>query len=213
MNRVQKWRHYLIGRKFLVRTDQKSLKFPFEQREINMDYQRWLTKLLGFDFEIHYMPGLENKAVDALSRKVPVAELFALSAPIALQLEEISSEVDKVPELQKLIQEWQHDHSAHPQYSVVQGRLLRQGKMVVPQKSPIIGLIMHEFHDSKVGGHGGVLRTQKRISEVFYWKGMMTDIRRYVASCLVCQRQKYSTLAPGGLLQPLPIPNKVWEDI
>lgn len=84
---------------------------------------------------------------------------------------------------------------------------------MVPQKSPLIGLIMQEFHDSKVGGHGGVIRTQKRISEVFYWKGMMTDIRRYVASCLVCQRQKYSTLAPGGLLQPLPIPNKVWEDI
>ncbi|WZZ84308.1 hypothetical protein YC2023_112887 [Brassica napus] len=96
---------------------------------------------------------------------------------------------------------------------MVQGRLLRQGKLVVPRQSPLIGLILQEFHDSKVGGHGGVIRTQKRISEVFYWLGMMTDIRRYVASCLVCQRQKYSTLAPGGLLQPLPIPDKVWEDI
>lgn len=30
---VQKWRHYLMGRKFVVR-------FLFEQREIGMDYQR-----------------------------------------------------------------------------------------------------------------------------------------------------------------------------
>lgn len=81
---VQKWRHYLIGRKFLVRTDQKSLKFLLEQREINMDYQRWLTKLLGFDFEIQYRPGLDNKVADALSRKVAVVELYALSAPTAL---------------------------------------------------------------------------------------------------------------------------------
>ena len=62
-------------------------------------------------------------------------------------------------------------------------------------------------------GHGGVLRTQKRIGELFYWAGMMTDIRRHAAACLVCQRYKYSTLAPGGLLQHLPVLEKIWEDI
>lgn len=31
--------------------------------------------------------------------------------------------------------------------------------------------------------------------------------------CDVCQRQKYLAIAPGGLLQPLNIPEKIWEEI
>lgn len=136
---VQKWRHYLLGRHFVVRTDQKSLRFLMEQREVNLEYQKWLTKLLGFDFEIVYKPGLENKAADALSRQVTPRELFAVSMTTALQLEEIACEVDKDPALQQLRSEVQTDATKHPDYSVVHGRLLRKGKLVLPKTSSLIG--------------------------------------------------------------------------
>ncbi|KFK23310.1 hypothetical protein AALP_AAs43195U000200 [Arabis alpina] len=180
---IQRWRHYLLGRKFLVRTDQKSLKFLLEQREVNTEYQQWLTKILGFDFDIVYKPGLENKAADALSRREVMPQLFALSVPAAIQLEMITAEVDKDAESRKIKEEVLGDVDAHPGYSVVQGRLLKQGKLVIPKASPLVGVLLHEFHSTKMGGHG------------------------------VCQKHKYSSLAPAGLLQPLPIPDKVWEDI
>jgi hypothetical protein len=64
---IQHWRHYLLGKKFIVYTDHKSLKYFLQQRVSSPDQQAWLAKLLGYQFEVKYIPGLENRAADALS--------------------------------------------------------------------------------------------------------------------------------------------------
>eukprot|EP00252_Welwitschia_mirabilis_P018608 TRINITY_DN4131_c0_g3_i2.p2 TRINITY_DN4131_c0_g3~~TRINITY_DN4131_c0_g3_i2.p2 ORF type:complete len:104 (+),score=16.48 TRINITY_DN4131_c0_g3_i2:1585-1896(+) len=42
---------------------------------------------------------------------------------------------------------------------------------------------------------------------------MKNDVKHFVRHCLICQQNKYQTLAPVVLLQPLPIPEQIWEDI
>ncbi|KAF9661627.1 hypothetical protein SADUNF_Sadunf19G0088500 [Salix dunnii] len=73
--------------------------------------------------------------------------------------------------------------------------------------------LLHEFHDSKVAGHSGVLRTFKRLAQQFYWPSMHKHVKAYIQHCITCQKTKSETLAPAGLLQPLPIPCLVWDDI
>lgn len=56
--------------------DQTSRRFLADQRLMGEEQQRWISKLIGFDFEIKYKPGIENKAVDALSGKLQFSALL-----------------------------------------------------------------------------------------------------------------------------------------
>lgn len=121
---IQKWRHYLLRRRFMVRTGQRSLKFLLEQREVNQEYQRWLTKLLGFDFDIEYKAGLENKAVDALSRIDATATLMTLSIPSSVQLSEIQQAVGEDTNLGAIYTSLRKGQSITPGYNLLRGHLL-----------------------------------------------------------------------------------------
>ena len=77
---VKKWRSYLLGRPFVVKTDHQSLKFLLEQRIATPSQQKWLAKLLGFTFVVEYKKGCDNRVADALSRTCGPAP--ALSTPI-----------------------------------------------------------------------------------------------------------------------------------
>ena len=69
------------------------------------------------------------------------------------------------------------------------------------------------FHEGSLGGHSGMMATMKRLSTVFTWKGMQSQVRDFIRRCDVCQRFKYETVATPGLLQPLPIPVSAWSQI
>ena len=62
------WRHHLIGRKFILMTDNKGLKYLLDQPNLNARQARWLAFLSEYDFEIQHIKGKENKVADALSK-------------------------------------------------------------------------------------------------------------------------------------------------
>lgn len=211
---IQHWRHYLLGKQFTVFTDHKSLKHFLQQRITSPDQQCWLAKLLGYQFEVKYKPGMDNKAADALSRCYDDADLNTLIYyPQWTDSKKLLDEVNNDSEIQKKIQEVVADPTSKPGYSVKQGVLFYQGRLVISPKSSSIPLLLEEFHCTPSGGHSGFLRTYRKLADNIYWVGMQKTVRDFVRACDTCQRQKYAATTPGGLLQPLPIPNGVWEDL
>jgi hypothetical protein len=69
VHELKMWRHYLVGKKFDLRTYHYGLKHLFGQPTLNARNTRWLEFLNEYDFEIKHINGKENHLVDALSRR------------------------------------------------------------------------------------------------------------------------------------------------
>jgi len=201
----------LLGRKFVIQTDQRNLKYLLEQRITTPEQQKWVSKLLGYDYEIVYKPGKENSAADALSRMTGSPCLSHLSVPQSTVWDQLKAEAVSLPYMKKIGK--LADENPGSPYTRRNGLLHYKNRVVVAPNSDIIQQLLREFHDSPIGGHSGVLRTYKRLAQQFYWPSMARIVKEYVASCDVCQRVKSDTLSPAGLLQPLPVPCQVWDDI
>ena len=65
---VKHFRHYLLGRHFVVRTDHSSLQWLYNFKEPEGQTARWLESLQEFDFEVIHRSGRNHSNADALSR-------------------------------------------------------------------------------------------------------------------------------------------------
>jgi hypothetical protein len=211
---IDKWRPYLLGRRFLVRTDHRSLKFLLGQRITTPNQQKWIAKVLGYDFDIEYKKGLENKAADALSRKFEESHaLHTLTTFTHDVRSKICESQEKDSETQQKVQEIRKDPQAHPHFQEKGGVLYHKGRIYLPGGDELAKDLIKECHDTLQAGHGGVSKTYQKLKKLFFWKGMKKDVKTYVKECPTCQANKYERIKPPGLLQPLPIPEGAWQDI
>lgn len=167
---VSKWRQYLLGRIFTIYTDQQSLNNLTNQTIQTPEQHKWLSKLVGFDFQILYRPRKLNQAADALSRTLEAVFLTIRVGGYDLE-DELKSLNPSHPKLLDLQQSIQDPNSTIEGFQFLKG-LLFKGRLVIPVDSPQRQRLLYEFHDTTIGGHAGVTRTYHRISSNFLWRGM-----------------------------------------
>ena len=97
--------------------------------------------------------------------------------------------------------------------TVVEGILMKEGRICLPQDEEVKTTILQEIHDTLIGGHLGRDKTTHTVKLRFYWEKMDDEIEKYVTSCQQCQQNKVSHQKAAGLLMPIKIPDRPGQQI
>ncbi|GKF27839.1 ty3-gypsy retrotransposon protein, partial [Tanacetum coccineum] len=127
-------------------------------------------------------------------------------------ISDLRQESETIDEVQELHQKLDRNEPMEG-FRREQGMIVFSDRYYIGTQSKLKELLLSEFHNTPTAGHSGMKKMLVGLSALFYWKGMRKSVEEFIRKCLVCQQTKYSTQAPGGLLQPLPTPSRVWEDI
>jgi len=208
-----------------------------ENKQLSRRQARYLDFLTEFNFQVIFRSGKQNTKADALTRRAdgpPSSEsdernqhqFQTILTPdrVEIRLGEVEQALfEKVAEANKTDQlclEFREavEESLDRLYGVdltdcriVDGVLCKQGLLWAPDD--LHTEVLKEVHDQPASGHPGQARTLKMLKRHYYWPGCTADIRQYIRNCHPCWRSKAPRNKPNGLLVPLPIPQRRWQDI
>ncbi|CUA70042.1 Transposon Tf2-12 polyprotein [Rhizoctonia solani] len=197
--------------------------------ERNYDiYDKELLAVIRALKEWRHLPGVQNGKADILSRKEEHREEAkgGSETPVLIRPELFISAITTDSDLNDMIRDALPDDKVVNKilksleeevpvkgWTLDNGLLYYHNRIYVPNELQIHKAIIESRHDNPSAGHPGQFRTLDLLSRTYYWKGMKNSVVKYIQSCDSCLRSKQSNQAPMGLLQPIELPNKPWEEI
>ena len=218
-------------------TDHQPLTFLMQQQVLSQTQSRWVRLGLfqSIQPKMQYNPGKANIVADALSRSQPNSSVmekqeidvlkddetgvFALSGTTmttnAGELQKWIKAYNEDPRLRSMVEKLRQRQTVEG-FSLTPQGLLEQEiggrqKIVVPKS--LRQQVLHECHDVPSVGHVGIRRTLELVQRQWHWRGLPGDVASYVRSCPTCQAIKSDTRAKAGLLQPLEVPIRKWQQV
>ena len=207
---LEKWRCYLLGRPTVVYTDHCSLKYFLSQPTLTDKQIRWMEFINAFDLDIRYKPGKDNVVADAMSRRWDhMLGVITLVEPDTQLHDAIRESYQRDTFFDDLDGDADFVQEDGLWYHVKEG----SKRLCMPADKRLRQQIVEEHHDAIIYGHGGMDKTAESVMRNYYWPRMNDTIQEFVRTCDACQRNKARNRRPAGLLQPLPLPEKRWEQV
>lgn len=239
---VNHFKHYLLGKKFTIYCDQKSLSYVFTLKDSSARIARWILALQEYDYDIIHKPGKFNLFADHLSREVGELkhnnskdeEAHVNSNCLHVELSAIPNEDIRVRQnndeycgsiLRKL--NTSRENIMHPKFKF----FVNEDKVLMCQEkhigrvnyfsrqpklvipSSLKSEVLFLCHDNSCATHPGLSRTMSRIRKAFYWPGYFQDVKNYVASCNSCLARRGYRPKQKAPLQHIPIAERPFQKV
>ena len=236
---LEDWWHYLEGlpQPFDIISDHRNLQYWCTAQNLTRCQARWSLYLSRFDFLLTHKPGTTNTQADPLSRiPLPIftdaddnqdqiilkPDHFLSAATLAAgdldTLEDdIRAATDLDPQVRTALQTLQDNTPRQllgnlSDWEQREGLILFQGRVYVPRQLDLRRKVVHLCHNSNTAGHPGQRGTLELVSRLYWWPGMTTFVKKYVAGCDNCQRTKPAR-HPRAILQPHDVPEGPWQTV
>lgn len=97
--------------------------------------------------------------------------------------------------------------------AIYQDKLTFRHRYWVPDHEQLRTGLIQQHHDACTTGHPGKNNLVAIMSRAFHWPGMTKQISQFVRNCRACGRNVVWRTRKQGLLQPLPVPSRPWQEI
>ncbi|UYV69600.1 hypothetical protein LAZ67_6004053 [Cordylochernes scorpioides] len=186
---VEKFRVYLMGRKFTIFSDHHALQWLKTIKNPSGRLFRWSLRLSCYEYEVRYIKGAQQHEADLLSRNPFCGFLDAT-----------------------LIKNHQLTPSGESKLTIDRNglqTLKRRGvtKIVVPDA--LVPDLLTKVHSRY--NHPGISQMTRLISPQYYWKGMSEDISKTTKACAICQSTKPPRGPTFGELGQLPVATQPFD--
>lgn len=110
------------------------------------------------------------------------------------------------------------EHREDVRYKIEDGLMYYRNNWTLPWRLCVSAestkkKLIYDHHSTPIAGHPGADRTFGKLARSFYWPKMFKDVQQFVKTCPECQLAKPANRATQGLLQPMSIPARPWQEI
>jgi len=179
-------------------SDNISMKYLFDQQNLNARQARWLAFLSEYDFEIKHIKGKENKVVDALSRNAILSVVSSYKTHLEERIKGKEESDKNYQNLKSKIAGNEYEIEGSDYNLTDAGLIMYTNILYVPNVPEIKWLILKEVHESPYSGHKEYQKMITILRKDFFWPNMKNEVAEFLARCMECQQVKVEHQHPAA---------------